>query len=40
MWQAIIGFIGGPVISGLIKAYQAKLRLARRTTRLRLMLPQ
>lgn len=25
MWTAIISFIGGPVISGLIKAYQAKL---------------
>ena len=25
MWTTIIGFIGGPVISGLIKAYQAKL---------------
>jgi hypothetical protein len=26
MWMAIISFIGGPVISGLIKAYQAKLQ--------------
>lgn len=25
MWMAIISFLGGPVISGLIKAYQAKL---------------
>lgn len=25
MWQAIVGFIGGPVIKGLIQAYQAKL---------------
>ena len=26
MWTAIIGFIGGPVIKGLIDAYQAKLK--------------
>lgn len=26
MWQAIIGFIGGPVIKGLIDAYNAKLK--------------
>lgn len=26
MWMAIISFLGGPVISGLIKAYQAKLQ--------------
>lgn len=25
MWMSIIGLIGGPVISGLIKGYQAKL---------------
>jgi hypothetical protein len=25
MWMAIISFLGGPVVSGLIKAYQAKL---------------
>jgi hypothetical protein len=25
MWMAIISFLGGPVISGLIKAYQARL---------------
>lgn len=25
MWQAIIGFIGGPVIRGLLDAYNAKL---------------
>lgn len=25
MWMAIISFLGGPVISGLINAYQAKL---------------
>ncbi len=25
MWTAIISFLGGPVVSGLIKAYQAKL---------------
>jgi len=25
MWMAILSFLGGPVISGLIKAYQAKL---------------
>jgi len=26
MWMAIISFLGGPVIKGLIDAYQAKLR--------------
>lgn len=26
MWQAIIGFIGGPVIKGLLDAYNAHLR--------------
>ena len=26
MWQAIIGFIGGPVIRGLLDAYNAKLK--------------
>lgn len=26
MWMAIISWLGGPVISGLIKAYQAKLQ--------------
>lgn len=25
MWMTIIGFLGGPVIKGLIEAYQAKL---------------
>jgi hypothetical protein len=25
MWQAIIGFLGGPVIKGLLDAYNAKL---------------
>lgn len=25
MWQTIIGFIGGPVIKGLLDAYKAKL---------------
>jgi hypothetical protein len=25
MWMSIISFLGGPVVSGLIKAYQAKL---------------
>lgn len=28
IWQAIIGFIGGPVIKGLIDAYNAKLKAA------------
>lgn len=28
MWMAIIGFLGGPVIKGLIDAYNAKLRAA------------
>src|SRR3954464_1219931 len=26
MWMAILSFIGGPVIKGLIDAYQAKLK--------------
>ena len=26
MWQAIIGFIGGPVIKGLLDAYNANLK--------------
>jgi hypothetical protein len=26
LWQAIIGFLGGPVIKGLIDAYNAKLK--------------
>lgn len=26
MWMSIIGFLGGPVIKGLIDAYQAKLK--------------
>lgn len=26
MWQAIIGFIGGPVVKGLLDAYNAKLK--------------
>jgi hypothetical protein len=26
MWMAIVSFLGGPAISGLIKAYQAKLQ--------------
>lgn len=25
MWTAIVSFLGGPVVSGLLKAYQAKL---------------
>lgn len=25
MWMTLLSFIGGPVVSGLIKAYQAKL---------------
>ncbi len=25
MWMTILSFLGGPVVSGLIKAYQAKL---------------
>jgi len=25
MWMSILGFLGGPVIKGLIDAYQAKL---------------
>lgn len=25
MWMTILSFVGGPVVSGLIKAYQAKL---------------
>jgi hypothetical protein len=25
MWMALLSFIGGPVVGGLIKAYQAKL---------------
>src|ERR1700738_5124288 len=25
MWLSILSFLGGPVVSGLIKAYQAKL---------------
>lgn len=28
MWMTIIGFLGGPVIKGLIEAYQAKLKAA------------
>jgi hypothetical protein len=28
MWMAIISFLGGPVIKGLIDAYQAKLKAA------------
>lgn len=28
MWMTIISFIGGPVIRGLIEAYQAKLKAA------------
>jgi hypothetical protein len=28
MWMTIISFIGGPVIKGLIDAYQAKLKAA------------
>jgi hypothetical protein len=28
MWQAIIGFLGGPVIRGLLDAYNAKLKAA------------
>ncbi|WFU58339.1 hypothetical protein QA639_12920 [Bradyrhizobium pachyrhizi] len=26
MWETIIGFIGGPVIKGLIDAYREKLK--------------
>ncbi|MGJ5205551.1 hypothetical protein [Bradyrhizobium sp. HKCCYLR20261] len=26
MWMSILGFVGGPVIKGLIDAYQAKLK--------------
>jgi hypothetical protein len=26
MWMTILSFIGGPIVSGLIKAYQAKLQ--------------
>ena len=26
MWTAIIGFLGGPVIRGLLDAYNAKLK--------------
>jgi hypothetical protein len=26
MWMSIIGFLGGPVIKGLIEAYQAKVK--------------
>ena len=26
MWMAILSFLGGPVIKGLIDAYQAKLK--------------
>ena len=26
MWMAIVSFLGGPVIKGLIEAYQAKLK--------------
>src|ERR1700751_1216936 len=26
MWQAIIGFLGGPVINGLLQAYTANLK--------------
>jgi hypothetical protein len=28
MWMTILGFLGGPVIKGLIDAYQAKLKAA------------
>lgn len=28
MWQAIIGFLGGPVIKGLLDAYNAHLKAA------------
>lgn len=28
MWMAIISFLGGPVVKGLIEAYQAKLKAA------------
>lgn len=34
MWMAIISFLGGPVISGLIKAYQAKLAAGNVTERI------
>ena len=26
MWMSILSFIGGPVVKGLIDAYQAKLK--------------
>ncbi len=29
MWMALLSFIGGPVVGGLIKAYQAKLTVMR-----------
>jgi hypothetical protein len=28
MWEAIIGFLGGPVVKGLLAAYNAKLKAA------------
>jgi len=31
MWQAIIGFLGGPVIKGLLDAYNAKLKAGNTT---------
>jgi len=31
MWTAIIGFIGGPVIKGLLDAYNAKLKAGNTT---------
>jgi hypothetical protein len=34
MWTAIIAFFGGPVIGGLIKAYQAKLAAGNTSERL------
>jgi hypothetical protein len=34
MWMSIIGFLGGPVIKGLIDAYQAKLKAGNVTERI------
>lgn len=34
MWQAILGFFGGPVIKGLIDGYKAKLEAGNTTDRI------
>lgn len=34
MWMALISFIGGPVISGLISAYKAKLEAGNTTQKI------